>query len=199
MNHLTQNNVEAQSQFSSTFPDLSDIDEPCFDGPDPITRFYSLDLAAQHDYRLKDDWTLADRKVISSAKPTARWVIREDRQVKASIPLYHKDQTSPSGIRERTKAYVHFKRLYGFSSAKHIEYAQDRTTGNWQWFTHYADRSQNFYHHRTIFDHRCIVSHINGTKIYGGYVDELTKVVISDMDFHDIWEIQPCLDAVDLL
>ena len=75
------------------------------------------------------------------------------------------------------KAYIQFRRLFGFESKKYIA-AHD---GKW-------------FHQHDWFSSSRIAQHLNGSKIYGGFASEEQKAVILDVDFHEpLFDIQPCL------
>jgi hypothetical protein len=139
----------------------------------PTRTFAAFNEATRAGYRTKDSWTLEDRKVVGPA--SAAVLLGSDL-----CPVWHNNQTRPCNVRPRTKAYIHFRRLFGFESKKYIV-AHD---GKWS-------------HHHDWFSSSRIAQHLNGSKIFGGFAAEEQKAVILDVDFHEpLSAIQPCLNAL---
>lgn len=150
-----------------------------------------------------DEWTLQNRKLKKGEKATSYGLISDSNgNTTAEIPLYHREQTRPSRIHARTKAYIHFKRLFGFDRNQHIYLCPSKG-----WLTINAnpnaaspsDSKRPDFIYQNWFGNDQIRSHVNGKDIYGGFCSHVTRTVYLDVDFHHMANETPCLEAVRLI
>lgn len=179
--------------------------------------FQTWNHAQAHGYRTQNQWLLLDRKKIKGQTPGAFYIdlspIEEfhrklgvgradvidyndhEYRVTARIPLYHESQTRPANIRQRTKDYVYFSRLYNLSLHKYIENVEVDDKRQWKY-----RRSQELFESepwkQDFFGVAKIKRHINGLEILGGFAKDKVKVCTLDLDLHKGTSATVYLDGV---
>jgi len=161
------------------------------------------------NFKTRNQWLRAGRRVTDAEKPTARvvypqivegmWtfgpetVILEDRWddftviSDGSTPLFHLNQTVPYTAQERTRAYFAFEDIFLKYARRDVWIRKtDLMTGEEEedWFTESEWPFASKPHQRNRLTAALTRQHINQKQILGVKGSEWTRFVIIDLDFH---------------